>query len=263
LRHSLMIACLMGTAAFHNRLTVDDGLGGAGGDSTTLKTNGPTLAEYIAEGEDPANYPPAGYAAKNADGSLVVAGGYADDDQQPDAVAWRASQQAEAITNGTQTGGGAEKATALAAGDIHDAVSQGGTTGLGAADLNASTAQIAAAKVRAATLGTAPSTVTDNATMSILGLSVNQAVTLISMVAGAAFPGATVAGFTIAQLAGIGLGVANEVPEALAAYDEIKQVAASGLPPTAEQWASWNAAADAAHNDFNSAADAVINGTGP
>lgn len=94
-----------------------------------------------------------------------------------------------------------------------------------------------------------------------LNLTTPQAVTLVGMLAGAFIPGASIAGFTIAQLTGIASGVAKQIPEAIAAFDEIETVANSGLPPTPEQVARWNAAADLAHEDFDAAAEAVIAGT--
>lgn len=51
---------------------------------------------------------------------------------------------------------------------------------------------------------------------------------------------------TAAAIAALIEGVLQEVPAAIAAYNEIKAVAASSTDPTPEQWASWNAAADAA-----------------
>lgn len=93
-----------------------------------------------------------------------------------------------------------------------------------------------------------------------LSLALPQVVTLIALIASAAVPGATVAGLSIAQLTGIGLGVANAVPAAVDAWNEIQAVANSGLPPTDEQWAKWNAAADDAHSQLQDAANQVISG---
>lgn len=97
---------------------------------------------------------------------------------------------------------------------------------------------------------------------TILGFSLPQVVGLIGMVAGAVVPGGQVLGLSIDAITKIGLGVANEVPDAIAAFHEIQAVANSGLPPTPEQWAAWNDAADAAHAAAQAAADKVISGSG-
>lgn len=95
----------------------------------------------------------------------------------------------------------------------------------------------------------------------VQGLSLGQIVTMvITLAAGAAnlvAPGATLAGMTIAQLAKLAVGVAQAAPAAVDAFEQIKQAASSGLPPTQEQWDAWNAAADLAHADLQEAAAAV------
>ena len=96
-----------------------------------------------------------------------------------------------------------------------------------------------------------------------LALSPTQIIDVVGMIAGAFLPGAQLAGFTISQLTGLAAGVAGEIPSAIDAYNEIKAVAASGVAPTAAQWAKWNAAADLAHAAAQEAADRVINGSGP
>lgn len=94
--------------------------------------------------------------------------------------------------------------------------------------------------------------------------SLSDAIALVGTVAGAVAnvvaPGASIAGMTVAQAIGLGIGVAREVPEAIEAVSMIKQLVESGGEPSPEQWAQINAAADAAHAEAQAAADAVING---
>lgn len=97
---------------------------------------------------------------------------------------------------------------------------------------------------------------------TFLGLTPAQIVSLVGTIAGAAFPEAAVAGMTIAQITGLAVGVANEAPAAIAAFEEIRKVRDAGIEPTPEQWASWNKAADDAHAAAQAAADKVINGDG-
>jgi hypothetical protein len=89
-------------------------------------------------------------------------------------------------------------------------------------------------------------------------------VTLVGTLAGAAaaaFGGpVTLAGMSIAQITGLAVGVANEAPAAIAAFEEIKALADGGTAPTAAQWAAWNAAADQATLDARAAEDRVIAG---
>lgn len=59
---------------------------------------------------------------------------------------------------------------------------------------------------------------------------------------------------TAAAIAALIQGVLSAIPEAIVAYNEIKAVGASGADPTPEQWASWNAAADAASAALDAAA---------
>lgn len=89
---------------------------------------------------------------------------------------------------------------------------------------------------------------------STLALEASEIVSIVGTIAGAAFPGAQVAGFTVAQLSSLAVAVANAVPEAVQAFEEIKAVAESGQAPTPEQWSAWNAAADQAHADLQAAA---------
>lgn len=95
---------------------------------------------------------------------------------------------------------------------------------------------------------------------TILGLTPSQIVSLVGVIAGAALPGASIAGLSIAQVTNLGIGVANGVDEAIEAVEEIKGVAAAGGVVTPEQWANWNAAADLVNDQVNAAADRVING---
>jgi len=63
----------------------------------------------------------------------------------------------------------------------------------------------------------------------------------------AVFPvGAEVAG-AIKLAATVANGLVNAVPSVVALYDNIKAAVEGGAAPTAEQWASYNAAADTAH----------------
>lgn len=57
-----------------------------------------------------------------------------------------------------------------------------------------------------------------------------------------------------AAIASLIAGVLAEVPAAIDAYNEIKAVAASGKDPTADQWKSWNDAADLAADAVDFAA---------
>lgn len=95
-----------------------------------------------------------------------------------------------------------------------------------------------------------------------LGITLPEVVNLIGMVAGAVIPGASLAGFTIAQLVSIGAGVAKAVPQAIEAFGEIKAAAQTGQRPTPEQIAKWNAAADAANAAAGAAEDRVLQGSG-
>lgn len=97
---------------------------------------------------------------------------------------------------------------------------------------------------------------------TVLGFSLPQIVGLVGTIASAVIPGASLLGMSIETITKLGLGVAAQVPEAIAAFDEIKAVANSGLPPTDEQWMAWNAAADSAHAEAQAAADKVLNGSG-
>lgn len=108
------------------------------------------------------------------------------------------------------------------------------------------------ASVRAGTIADTP-----------LGITLPEVVNLIGMIAGAVIPGASLAGFTIAQLVSIGAGVAKAVPEAIAAFGEIKDAAKTGQRPTPEQVARWNAAADAANAAAAAAEDRVLNSNSP
>lgn len=65
---------------------------------------------------------------------------------------------------------------------------------------------------------------------------------------------------TATAIAALIQGVLASVPAALTAYAEIKAVAASGADPTPEQWASWNAAADAAADRVDAAGAAEDTG---
>lgn len=51
----------------------------------------------------------------------------------------------------------------------------------------------------------------------------------------------------IATLLAIFEGVLSEVPEAMAAYQQLKAMAAAGTDPTAAEWAALDQAADALH----------------
>ena len=94
---------------------------------------------------------------------------------------------------------------------------------------------------------------------TFLGLTPAQIVALVGTIAEAVVPeGALVAGMSIDTLTKLAVGVANEIPEAISAYQEIKATATSGTPPTAEQWAAWNAAADAAHAAAQAAQDEIL-----
>lgn len=99
-------------------------------------------------------------------------------------------------------------------------------------------------------------------TTTILGLTPSQIIsgiaTIASLAATVIAPEATFAGMSVEALAKLAVGVVNEVPEAIQAVDEIKALASSSTEPTAEQWASWNAAADLAHIQAQAAADKVI-----
>lgn len=99
-------------------------------------------------------------------------------------------------------------------------------------------------------------------TLTVLGLTPVQIVSLVGTIAGAFVPGAQLLGMSIEAITKLGMGVAAEVPEAIAAVEEIKAVANSGADPTPEQWASWNAAADTAHVAAQAALDKVIAGGG-
>lgn len=241
-----MLSAACSALMIGNRCFITDGNDGAGGGGDAgkiaadasalaekaaagakLSADGPTPSQYAAAGYNPASYPPQGYAAKNEDGTLV----------DPSQV------QEQPPQNGSQ---------ALDDAPLGDG--QGGSAVNGATG-----AQPLAAAAEAQAQPEDPGAVPGE---TILGFTIPQIVTFVGMIAGAALPGAQVAGFTIGQLTNLALGVANEVPAAVQAFEEIKAVASSGLPPTAEQWASWNAAADAANARAGDAEDAVINGKG-
>lgn len=99
---------------------------------------------------------------------------------------------------------------------------------------------------------------------TILGMTPSQIVSIVGELAGFAAnafaPGLTVAGMSIAQLAGLATGVANEVPAAIDAFNMIKAHADAGTAPTAAEWAQINAAADAANAAAAAAEDQVIKG---
>ncbi len=152
----------------------------------------------------------------------------------------------------TATGASTDPATDPAAGGSAVNDTQEAASGSQAASQPAATdapAPAAAAADAPAASASTPDT--------LLGFSIPQIVTFVGMVAGAVIPGASLAGFTISQLTNLAVGVANEVPEAVNAFEEIKTVATSGLPPTPAQWATWNAAADMAHNALQAAATAA------
>src|SRR4051794_3800292 len=94
---------------------------------------------------------------------------------------------------------------------------------------------------------------------TVLGLHTSQIVGIVGQLAGIAAstfaPGLTLGGMSIAKIAQLAVGVANQVPEAITAFNDIKAVQASGQAPTKEQWAKWNAAADDAHAKAQAAAD--------
>lgn len=96
-----------------------------------------------------------------------------------------------------------------------------------------------------------------------VNLTLAQAVGLVGTIASAVVPGASLLGMSLGALTKLGVGVANEVPDALAAYSEMQSQASSGLPATPEQVAAWNAAADDAHAAVQAAADKVLAGDGP
>lgn len=96
------------------------------------------------------------------------------------------------------------------------------------------------------------------AAFTVLGFTPVQIVDLVGTIAGAFVPGAQLLGMSIEAITKLASGVAAEVPEAIAAVDEIKAVAAAGADPTPAQWADWNAAADAAHVAAQAAWDKVI-----
>ncbi len=98
---------------------------------------------------------------------------------------------------------------------------------------------------------------------TVLGLTPAQIVGFVGTLAEAVVPGAAVAGMSIAVLTKLAIGVANEAPAAIAAFEEIVGLSKSGTSPTAAQWAAWDAAADSAHASLQAAAQAVLDGSGP
>lgn len=135
-----------------------------------------------------------------------------------------------------------------------------GTAPKYAVDDNSAEAIAWRAAQAAETAGESTGTVSPAGGDTLLGFSPQQIVTFLGMVAGAVIPGASLIGLSIGQLTDLGVGIANEVPEAVDAFKEIQAVASSGLPPTADDWAKWNAAADAANTAAAAAEDAVIAG---
>lgn len=95
-----------------------------------------------------------------------------------------------------------------------------------------------------------------------VNLTLPQAIGLVGTIASAVVPGASLLGMSLGTLTKLGVGVANAVPEAVQAYSDMQAQASSGLPPTADQVAAWNAAADDAHAAVQAAADKVIAGDG-
>lgn len=93
---------------------------------------------------------------------------------------------------------------------------------------------------------------------TVLGFTPVQIVSLIGTIAGAFIPGAQLLGMSVEAITKLAAGVAAQVPEAIAAVEEIKAVAAAGADPTPEQWKSWNEAADIAHSEAQAAWDKVI-----
>lgn len=96
---------------------------------------------------------------------------------------------------------------------------------------------------------------------TILGFSANQVVATVgalASVAAQAFPGTAVLGMSLDKLLGLAIGVANQVPAAIDAWNEIQALGDSGTAPSPEVWARLNAAADQAHAEAQAAADEVI-----
>lgn len=55
----------------------------------------------------------------------------------------------------------------------------------------------------------------------------------------------------------IGTGIVQNVPIAIAAWDEMQAIRNSNAMPTPEQWALWDALADQAHSDLQAAVAAA------
>jgi hypothetical protein len=110
--------------------------------------------------------------------------------------------------------------------------------------------------------GTAAEDAGTASTVTVFGVPLDQAVALVGTIASALAPQATVAGLSLSTVVGIAKGVAQEIPAAIQAVEDIKATVASNTAPTDEQWAAWNAAADSAHAAAQAAQDEVLAGDG-
>lgn len=66
-------------------------------------------------------------------------------------------------------------------------------------------------------------------------------------------PNLSVAGFAVSKILAIAGDVADEEPTLVASFDAVAAAADGGAAPTAEEWATFNAAADAAHANVRAA----------
>ena len=180
---------------------------------------------------------------------------YEEDDMSAEAIAWRASVAAEALTGGGAAQGEAGQATGAEGGDGDAAL--GADTGAQLVAPPDATAQALSLAGAGVTLPAGSARDDGLGVFTVLGFTIPQIISFVGTVASAALPGAAVAGMSVNQLTALALGVANAVPQAVQAFDEIKKIPYRQAP-TPEQWARWNAAADAAHAEFGAAAAEVI-----
>lgn len=103
----------------------------------------------------------------------------------------------------------------------------------------------------------AASTITSKS--SSLGDKLLSAIPVATQLAGDIFPGATIAGITVAKVLSLATGLSNAEPEIAAAVGNLEAVVGAGAVSDAD-WATFNAAADKAHNDFQAAVSAYVNG---
>lgn len=72
------------------------------------------------------------------------------------------------------------------------------------------------------------------------------------------FPEAALGGLAATKIIALIQGLVTQVPEAVAAVQSLEAAFANGAPPTADQWAALDAAADVAHANVQAAVTAFL-----